>query len=284
MQKRFLRPLAVAMLVSQLGACATLPSPSQRQMLADGLAAARQWQPQRLRAEGFELLGYAPLHRAGNGLLTVYVEGDGLAWITPEQPSEDPTPRNPVALRMALAQPAGDAAWLARPCQYADAVATGCPARYWTAQRFAPEVIAATDKAISQLKQQFGAQRLVLVGYSGGGAVAALVAARRHDVAALVTVAGNLDHAAWTHHHRVPPLTGSMNAADAIHALATIPQLHFAGAADTVVPPALAAGFASRFPAAKRPQVSVQPGFDHGCCWAESWAGLFPAAMRNLMQ
>lgn len=284
MHKRFLRPLAVAMLVVQLGACATLPSPSQRRMLADELAAARQWQPQLLHAEGFALLGYAPVRRIADGLLTVYVEGDGLAWITPEQPSGDPTPRDPLALRLALAQPSGDAAWLARPCQYADAAATGCATRYWTAQRFAPEVIAATDSAISQLKQQFGAQRLVLVGYSGGGAVAALVTARRNDVAALITVAGNLDHATWTHHHRVPPLVGSMNAANEIGALAAIPQLHFTGAADTVVPPALAAGFASRFPDAKRPRVSVQPGFDHSCCWADSWAGLFPAAMRELMQ
>ncbi len=284
MHKIFLRPLAVAVLVGQLGACATLPTASQRRALADELAAARQWKPQQLHSAGFELLGYAPVHHAGDGLLTVYVEGDGLAWITPEQPSDDPTPRNPLALRMALAQPSGDAAYLARPCQYADAVATGCPARYWTTQRFAPEVIAATDDAIGQLKQQFGAQRLVLVGYSGGGAVAALVAARRSDVAAVVTVAGNLDHAAWTRHHRMPPLSGSMNAADAIAPLAAIRQLHFVGAADAVIPPDLATGFASRFPAATRPQVIVQPGFDHVCCWAESWGRLFPAAMRDLMQ
>jgi hypothetical protein len=45
--------------------------------------------------------------------------------------------------------------------------------------------------------------------------VASLVAARRHDVVRLVTVAGNLDHLAWTTLHGVSPLTGSLNPADA---------------------------------------------------------------------
>jgi hypothetical protein len=66
-------------------------------------------------------------------------------------------------------------------------------------------VISASNQAVDALKQRYGAQEIVLVGYSGGGAVAALVAARRTDVVRLVTVAGNLDHLAWTHLHSVPP-------------------------------------------------------------------------------
>ena len=86
--------------------------------------------------------------------------------------------------------------------------------RYWTTHRFAPEVIRASDLALDRLKTLFGAQRLVLVGYSGGAAVALLVAARRHDMGQIITVAGNLDHQAWTHYHHVQALSGSLNPVD----------------------------------------------------------------------
>ena len=55
------------------------------------------------------------------------------------------------------------------------------------------KVVRVSKQAIDTLKQQFQSEEIVLVGYSGGGAIAALVAARRADVADLISVAGNLD-------------------------------------------------------------------------------------------
>jgi hypothetical protein len=45
-----------------------------------------------------------------------YQSGDGLAWLSSDVPSSDPTPLDPLALRLALAKPARNAAYLARPC------------------------------------------------------------------------------------------------------------------------------------------------------------------------
>jgi len=39
------------------------------------------------------------------------------AWLAVPRPSQDPTPVDPLALRLALVQPTGNAAYLARPCQ-----------------------------------------------------------------------------------------------------------------------------------------------------------------------
>ncbi len=261
-----------------LAACATLPSPTERKAVADQLAAARGWQAQPLPAGPFALVAYLPAHPAAADTLTIYLEGDGFAWVTPNLPSSDPTPRNPLALRLALAQPEGAAAYLGRPCQYGDAEATGCAQRYWTTGRFAPEVIAATQRAIDQLKARFSARRLVLVGYSGGGAVAALVASERQDVSRLITVAGNLDHRAWTTLHRVQPLAGSLNPADRIAALGALPQYHYVGERDSNITPALIQAYADRFPAGQRPVVRSEGGFDHQCCWAEAWPRLWRQA------
>jgi pimeloyl-ACP methyl ester carboxylesterase len=267
------RLLAVALSLAAF-ACTGIPSPAQRRGFADSLAQREGWHAITIRAGPLDLVAYVPDRSANGRSLTVFVEGDGLAWIGDVGPSSDPTPREPVGLRMALLHPEGNAAYLARPCQYIGARASGCPQRYWTDGRFSPEVIDATGRAIDALEERFGADRLTLVGYSGGGAVAALVAARRGDVERLVTIAGNVDPAAWARLHRIPALGGSMSPADEVAALHGIPQWHFAGARDSNVPPELALGFAGRFPENERPIVEVEAAFDHHCCWASAWPRL----------
>lgn len=261
-------PFALCLLLS---ACGSLPAPAERHRHADRLAAAHDWVAVRLPAGPFDLTAYLPAHPEAADTLTIYIEGDGLAWIDRTRISSDPTPLDPLGLRLALAHPGGNAAYLARPCQYAGTGRTACDRSDWTDRRFAPGVIEATLHAIDQLKQRFDARRLTLVGYSGGGAVAALAAARRTDVTLLVTVAGNLDHAAWTRHHRISPLSGSLNSADETARLAGVRQLHLAGGRDAIVPPSLTTAFADRFPASQRPEVRIEPTFDHRCCWPDAW-------------
>ncbi|WP_244873712.1 alpha/beta hydrolase [Cupriavidus numazuensis] len=249
-------------------------SPIARRQGADTLASSHGWQALRLPVRDFMLAGYAP-PAAMADVLTIYIEGDGMAWLSPSRPSDDPTPLRPVALELALLHSHGTAAYLARPCQYVqDAERRGCATPYWTDRRFAAEVVEAASEAIDALKQRYHASRLVLVGYSGGGAIATLVAARRHDVVRLVTVAGNLEPLAWTRLHDLPPLAGSLNPADAWRQLQDIPQVHFVGAEDTNVPRDVAAAYAARFPADKRPEIRVIDGASHTCCWASRWPTL----------
>jgi pimeloyl-ACP methyl ester carboxylesterase len=257
--------------------CAQTPPPAQRLIQADALARAHGWQASRLQTTSFELVAYLPAHPDAANDLTVYIEGDGFAWVTPDHPSTDPTPVQPMGLRLALAQPTGHAAYLARPCQYVDAEHAHCPQPYWTALRFAPEVVTSLSEAVDQLKPRFAATRVTLVGYSGGATLAALLAARRTDVAGLITVAGNLDHAAWTAYHRASPLTGSLNPADDVDRLQSMPQLHLAGGRDANIPPDLTRAFIARFSRPVSPGMRVIDSFDHQCCWAEKWPLLWQA-------
>ena len=281
--RRFLFP-PVAALAFTLAACAGLPSPEERNAGAEALAAARGWHKVVLDTAPFKLAAFLPEPLPAGELLTVYIEGDGFAWASSSEPSLDPTPVHPVGLQLALRHPGGHAVYLARPCQYAHAVSPDCDQAWWTARRFAPEVIAASSTALDALKARTGAKRLVLVGYSGGAAVAALLAARRGDVARLVTVAGNLDPRAWTAHHGLAPLAGSLDPVDEIARLSAIAQIHFVGARDSVVPPALVRAFAAHFPLERRPEVRVVPGQDHQCCWAERWPELMSGAMPREAQ
>lgn len=282
-------------LLALLTACAALPSPQERHQQANALAAAHQWHETTLVTPPFCLKSYGPPPHPPAEILSVYIEGDGLAWLTPTLPSTDPTPRHPLALQLALAQAEGRAAYLARPCQYQEGKREDngegrqdanldakqemplppCPQRYWTGSRFAPEVIDAMDNAVSQLKQRHGASALVLVGYSGGGSVAALLAMRRTDVIRLVTVAGNLDHQAWAEHHRLTPLAASLNPADeAIRKpsrISGLPQTHWVGSQDRVIPPALARRWPAAFIGANGGQLEIIPEATHGDGWLIPW-------------
>lgn len=265
-----------ALILVALCACARLPSPQERYQHATALLASKSWSAHTVDAGTFRVAAFFPAPREPSALLTVYLEGDGLAWVANDIPSQDPTPANPVALRLALSQPDGAAAYLARPCQFQ----TGghdpaCGDSYWTGKRFSDEVVASTGMALDHVKKIFGASRLQLVGYSGGGAVAALVAAGRNDVVRIITVAGNLDTAAWVRHHGVTPLQGSRNPADAAARLKDIRQILFVGGNDAIVPADIAIAYASRFPPSDRPEIRTIGGFDHVCCWAEQWPRLW---------
>lgn len=268
--------ILIAMLAWLLAGCTTLPSPQERSFSASQYATAAGWQASDLDGGTFLLRAYLPKLLEKAPVLTIYIEGDGLAWASRSQPSSNPTPANPLALKLALRddQPA---VYLGRPCQYVDpGLQPTCTQKYWTSHRFAPEVINATQSAIDQLKARFHSSRLVLVGYSGGGAVAALAAAGRNDVMQLMTIAGNLDHVAWSQRHHLTPLSGSLNPADALHQLKDIPQTHFVGLRDTNVSVEDLEAYARRFPDNADITIVRVPDFDHSCCWERAWPGIKP--------
>ncbi|MES2723835.1 MAG: hypothetical protein V4656_11850 [Pseudomonadota bacterium] len=194
-------------------------------------------------------------------LLTVVIEGDGNAHDRKGRPSADPTARDPLGFRIAQAWPQGPVAWLGRPCQYVRDPA--CTPSDWTTGRNTEGAVAASSLAIDDLKRRAGATRLRLVGWSGGGTMAALVAARRTDVAVLVTLAAPLDLAAWADWHGASPLSGSLDPAAAAIAPGVV-QVHVLGRFDQVVPPALGEAAARRLGGT----VLVWPE-KHTCCWAK---------------
>ena len=206
--------------------------------------------------------------------LVIYIEGDGLAWLSRNHVSSDPTPVAPVALQLAALDSAA-VVYLARPCQFTAALSAGVcrDDKWWTGNRFSEAVIAAFDQAIGSLKRQLDAQRIHLVGYSGGGAIAVLVAARRSDIASLRTVAGNLNHVELHAHHKVSPTPESLNPVDYAVQVSHIPQLHFVGLSDSVIPPDSAKNFMNRLGAGKCAQlITVQA--THSTGWNEQWPRL----------
>ena len=191
-------------------------------------------------ADPFLLTVYERMHQR-HAPANVYIEGDGMNWLSPSTKSLDPTPTNPVALHLAAHDKAKNVVWMARPCQYTKLLDEGkaCDNDYWTGARYAPEVITSMNNALNEIKRRYNITEFNLIGFSGGGAVAAILAATRDDITSLRTVAGNLDHEMHSQYHNVTPLYGSLNAIDYAHDLADMPQHHFIGGQDEIVPPAI---------------------------------------------
>jgi pimeloyl-ACP methyl ester carboxylesterase len=204
--------------------------------------------------------------------LTVYIEGDGSAWKSRHQLSANPTPRNPVALELALRDASANVIYLARPCQYVKDSA--CAPVYWSDRRFSEEVIRSTSEAIDHFVGISGAKEVHLVGFSGGAAVAVLVAARRGDVATLRTIAGNLDPDMVNVSHSVSPLKGSLNPIEYASALAHLPQRHFIGTKDKVVPSSVAHSFVHRAADNTCVHITEVEGAGHDTGWNERWEEL----------
>jgi len=240
---------------------------------ANAIASAAGLSRERVRTDRFVLTAFARIERPDRPL-RIYIEGDGLAWITRTEPSQDPTPRVAMGLELAAADPAANVVYLARPCQFTPMrMNPACNVRDWTGGRFSSGIVRSIDEAISQFAARVPGQPLDLVGYSGGGAIAVLVAARRHDVRSIRTVAGNLDDEFVNRLHRVSPMPESENAIDFASRVATIPQIHFSGAGDTVVPALVARRFVAAA-GARCARARIVPDIGHDGDWARSWPAL----------
>ena len=258
------------LLFSLLALFACAGSLSQRQQRAFELADAAGMSGFITRGE-LPLRGFRRIDAPGEPVW-VFIEGDGLAWVTPSQPSRDPTPITPVALQLAVADPASNRVWLARPGQYQKTLPHS---RYWLEARFAEGVVEVFEAAIIHQLENIETNQVFLVGYSGGAAIAALLAQRFVDhqgiqLKALLTVAGNLDHAAWTDLRGLTPLRDSLNPIDRVERLAALPQRHLLAEQDEQVPGAVIEGFVSRLPDPHCAEIIRLP-LSHTGPWTDNW-------------
>jgi hypothetical protein len=264
-------PLLAVALAALLAALASACAPAGQTLWAREVK--RGWtkgfEPADLPAPPFRLASLVK-GRSGEDLV-VYLEGDGRA-VVRGRPSRDPTPKLAQSLELAFLDPWPLVMYLARVGQYMPAYAGERYSDYWTGGRLAPEVVESASLAIDEIKARVGAVRIHLVGFSGGGGLAVLLAARRADVASLVTVAGLLDTEWWTRDNGWLPLAGSLNPASVARLLVELPQIHYYGQKDRIIAPAMSTRFASMAPFTSLQRYGLP--LDHYNGWTASWPTL----------
>ncbi|MDR3203352.1 MAG: alpha/beta hydrolase [Deltaproteobacteria bacterium] len=225
--------------------------------------------PLDLAAPPFRLAGL--LKGSGGTDLAVYLEGDGRA-VVGGRPSQDPTPVQAQSLELAFLDPSPLVLYLARVGQFMPAYAGPQYQTYWSNGRLAPEVVEAASRAIDEVKSKTGATRIHLVGFSGGGGLAVLLAESRSDVVSLVTVAGLLDTEWWVQNSGWLPLTGSLNPASRASSIVLIPQIHFYGLNDRIITPDMSLRFSKLAPFQSFSREGL--ALDHYRGWTAAWPNL----------
>ena len=203
--------------------------------------------------------------RGRGRLLHIYLEGDASPRMASRYSPPDPTPHRPVALELMALDP-GPSILLGRPCQHGRH--PNCDPVLWTTGRYGENVVQSLVAALRYEITAEGSPGIVLIGHSGGGALAMLIAERLPETRAVITIAGNLDTRHWWTHHGYAPLTESLDPAQQPPLDPAIVQFHLVGEADQRVPPALTRESIDRQAGAITRRY---PGFDHSCCWALIW-------------
>lgn len=241
-------------------------------MIADSIAQKSQLIKSIIKTDKFDLTSFHNKSNSENDVLIIYIEGDGHAWKSKYRISENPTPENPVALKLAAIDPRPNVFYLARPCQYLNKIKLQkCSSMYWSSHRYSIDVVSAINQAMSKIKAGNNYSKIELIGFSGGGVIAMLVAALRDDVSKIITIASNIDHVAWSKHHAVSLLEASLNPIDFIDDLKNIKQLHLWGKKDKVVPVKTQMRLIKGFEKNRLFEYKVLPDYTHTCCWEDYW-------------
>lgn len=232
-----------ALLFGALFTSSCTPSAESRHKTIEQLTIISGYRPIEITTKPYYIKAWGK-NIGGSRTLRIYIEGDGFAWRNAHTPSKDPTPITPMSLKLAAEDPTKSILYLARPCQYYKA--SYCTADLWTDARYSKAALDSYLRLLDGVKKQHHIEQFELVGYSGGGVMAALIAAHRTDVANLRTIASPLDIAAWTREKGYRLLKGSLNPALFAQELSTIPQIHFLGENDEIVPKNTLKAYASR--------------------------------------
>lgn len=270
--RQFRSFFALTLAAALLGGCVMQEIPSIREDSAKRVAMPVFMVARNVPSGPFMLQAYERVYKK-YAPATVYIEGDGRPYVSIDRVSTDPTPLDPIALRLAAQDGGPNVIYLARPGQYNRAWAHGkqMPAEYWTRKRFSSDVIDAYGAALDNIKAYHTVSSFRLVGYDGGAAIAAILASQRADILSLQTVAGNLDPQTMARSHNIRPLDGSLNPVDFAPKIASLPQRHFIGKLDRVVPPSVYSSFAQSAGDGRCMNVTLVSGADHELGWAEQW-------------
>jgi len=208
--------------------------------------------------------------------LHIYIEGDGSIWRNPEQLSPDPTPAQPLMFELAKQDPA-PVLLLGRPC-YFEVADKQCSPQWWTSARYSAAVVASMDAVAARWATRY--QSVMLIGYSGGGSLATLMAAHLPQARALITVAANLDTDAWVGRHRYNAdiVGASLNPMRQPPLPPRIAQWHYAGTDDENIAWSWIEQFSARQLGAHFEKIE---GFDHRCCWSRRWPALLAPALPD---
>lgn len=233
MTKYLSKSIAILVLISFVSACKTVPLPSET-------IGEHGFKKALVKGDDFVITTYQKITDPNKPYI-FYIEGDGAAFLGKYRISTNPTPRKQMLLKLVAQDERPNVVYIARPCQYTPMeLNPKCNNQYWTSKRMSEDSVQSLNEVINKLN---GQHKFSLIGFSGGGSMVVLIAARNNMTKDILTISANLDHAAFTTLHNVSPMIDSLNPIEYVDKVKHIPQLHLSGGKDTVIPAFIAERF-----------------------------------------
>ena len=204
-----------------------------------------------------------------NQIINIYIEGDGRSWIDRDTISSNPTPTVPFALNLANIDTDNNVIYLARPCQYA--FNQKCNDSVWTSHQFSKPVLMSYMEVLDAIKEQNNNNKFNLIAYSGGATIALMLGANREDIQSIRTIGGNLDHNELSKITKTSPLINSIAAKEFIFKTEKIPQIHYYGEKDKVIPEKIYLDFIDKFVKKNCVNIRKVESLDHYLGWDTFW-------------
>lgn len=262
-----------AILIGLISACTTTTPADDGQWLFSRASASVGLSEQVIITPDFELASLRRIKQPG-APIRIYLEGDGKAWLSRYRVSADPTPGHAVGLQLALADNSANVIYIARPCQFVQlSRQKQCTAEVWTRNRYSAAIVAMYVSVFRTISRQYHNASLELIGFSGGATIVMLAAPALPELSNIRTVAGNLDIAEFSRIHNLPLTTATTAPAINVTQLERIPQLHFVGSRDDVVPGAVARAYQDQLDSLQCSQI-VELDSAHTDEWPKLWPEL----------
>lgn len=181
----------------------------------------------------YEIATWQKINNPKNSRIHIYIEGDGNAFDSYGQPTDNPTPHGTLVRDLAVSDTFDNVVYMVRPCQFI--MSKSCSESDWTDGRFSQKIIDSESIVLQKIATN---KKITLIGYSGGAMVSGLIIKQnpKLNFEKWITVAGVLNHKKWTDYFGDEPLIKSID----MEFLPDVAQKHFVGGRDNIVPPDLA--------------------------------------------
>ncbi len=265
------------LLIGLVSACAmSSTSTTISSQLTEHAIENARFSEQAIKTASFELASLRRIEQPG-APIRIYIEGDGKAWLSRHRVSANPTPDHAVGLHLALADDSANVIYVARPCQFVQlSRQPRCSPEVWTRDRYSANTVTMYVAVLAAISSQYDNASLELIGFSGGATIAMLAAPRLRGLISIRTVAGNLDTEEFSRVHKLPIVADTANPATNSAQLETIPQIHFVGTRDILVPPRIARSYISQLKSSRCARIVALDNAHH-----QGWNALWPALLRQ---
>ena len=222
------------------------------------------------QTKNFQIFSFQRGFNKDQKYISIYIEGDGRSWIDRDTISSDPTPIEPNALLLAKFDTSSDVIYLARPCQFI--FDKRCKEQVWTSHQFSNDVLISYMEVLDSIKKNYDNVKFNLIGYSGGATITLLLAANRQDIHSIRTVAGNLNHNQLSLISKTTPLSGSIPATNFILKTENVPQIHYYGSKDEIIPNQIYLNYLNNFTKNECVKIIKVDGLKHASKdWEPFW-------------